>query len=218
MIALHPCTPAGLARAQATVTAHHYLHQPVDSRCSPLAYEARLNDAPVGYLIFGRPESTCCYDLASKLTYGSLEDVQAGRCVYDRWELINLARVWLDPKIQRGGADYVPHAASALIKAALSRIGHDYLVAHPPVDCARPYQLRVCLSYCDTNIHTGYLYHVCRFKLARTNARGVQTFMKTLPELTATQDEQIRRYASQSERSRRYRAERAAQADQGVLW
>lgn len=86
-IVLHPCTAASLARAQAAVTKHHYLHAPVDSRCSPLAYEVWLDgrsaEYHVGYLIFGRPEASRCYD--GKLTYGSLNDVQAGRAEYDRW-------------------------------------------------------------------------------------------------------------------------------------
>jgi len=199
---------AQAAWAQQQVAAHHYLHAAVDPRCSPLVYVAEHTGGLVGCLIFGRPESTRCYDPQSRLTYGSFEDVQAGRCVYDRWELINLARVWLDPRVQRGGAAYVPRAASTLIKAALSRVGYDYLVARPPVDCNRPYQLRACMSYCDTRIHTGYLYRACRFKLARTNRQGIQTFMRALPALSAEQDAQIRRLAAQHPRSRRIRAKR----------
>lgn len=205
---------AGLRYAQEEVAAHHYLHAPVDPRSSPLAYVVTLAGMRVGCLIFGRPESTCLYDPTSRLTYGSYEDVQTGRCLYDRWEIVNLARVWLDPIIQRGGFLYIPHAASTVIKVALARVGYDYLLAHPPVDCARPYQIRVCLSYCDTTIHTGYLYHACRFRLARTNERGVQTFTKTLPALTAEQDTHIRRLSEQAPRSRQLRARRAV----GPVW
>lgn len=45
MITLHLADERALARAQATVTQQHYLHQPVDNRCSPLAYEVVLETA-----------------------------------------------------------------------------------------------------------------------------------------------------------------------------
>jgi hypothetical protein len=215
MLSLHRATPSELAWAQAQVQAHHYLHTPVDSRCSPLAYVARLGTSLVGCLIFGRPEATRCY--SGGLTYGSYEDVQQGRCQFDRWEVINLARVWLDPAIQRDGLGYVPRAASTLIKAALDRVGYDYLAHRPPVDCSRPYQIRVCLSYCDTRVHTGYLYRVCRFKLARQNIQGIQTFWRTVAPLTTVQDTTIRTLAEQSQRSRQIRSARRERSKQHKL-
>lgn len=209
MLVLTLASDIDLRWSQEQVTKHHYLHAPVDIRSSPLAYTICLRDGPrVGCLIFGRPEATRCYDLSSRLTYGSYEDVIAGRCEYDRWEIINLARVWLDPVIQRGGNRYVPHAASQMIAKALQRVRYDYLAIRPPVDCSRPYQLRVCLSYCDTRIHSGYLYRVCRFKLARTNHDGIATFMRRLPSLDDEQDRQIRRLSKQHPRSQRIRSER----------
>jgi hypothetical protein len=33
--------------------------------------------------------------------YGGLEDVRRGTCPLTRWEVFNLARVWLDPRLQR---------------------------------------------------------------------------------------------------------------------
>ena len=57
MISLRTADDRGLAWAQALVTAQHYLHTPVDSRCSPFAYLVELASGPiVGCLIFGRPE------------------------------------------------------------------------------------------------------------------------------------------------------------------
>lgn len=208
MIDLCLANDADLRWAQEMVENYHYLHTPVDDRCSPLAYIVTHQAKRVGCLIFGRPEATCCYDTSSRLTFGSFEDVQAGRCHYDRWELINLARVWLDPSIQFTGEHYVRHAASTAIKAALVHIGYDYLRAHLPVDCARPYQLRVCLSYNDTKTHTGYLYRACRFKLARTNRDGIQTFFKSLVGLTLHQDVHIQRLSEQAPRSRVLRSRR----------
>ncbi len=142
-------TQNGIDWCQAMVTRHHYLHSPVDSRCSPVAYlvrlEARDVDRAIGCLIFGRPEATRCYD--GPLTYGSRKDVESGRCQFDRWELLNLARVWLHPSAQKGGElferGYIPlfvdrkniprsTLASTIIREALSIVGFDYLCSRPP--------------------------------------------------------------------------------------
>jgi hypothetical protein len=199
---------AGVAWAQRQVTKHHYLHAPVDVRCRPLAYLVMVDGKRSGCLIYGRPESTACYDENSKLTYGSSDDVQAGKARYDRWELLNLARVWLRPSVQRGGWRYVPKLASAVIRMSLARVSYDYLCTYAPVDCTYPYQIRCVLSYCDTAKHSGWIYLASRFKLARTNERGIQTYMKPIAPLTPEQDATVRRRSEQDARAQRIRAER----------
>lgn len=228
MITLTTADAAGLAWAQRQVTAHHYLHAPVDPRCSPLAYLVQLEHPAmlpqrVGCLIFGRPEATRCYD--GGLTYGSLADVQAGLAAYDRWEVVNLARVWFNPVVQPGGALYGPDnglpgytdrrgvwrstLASTVIQHALARVGYDYLAARPPVDCAYPYQVRAVLSYCDTSKHKGTIYRAAGFQLARTNARGIETwYTPAVAPLSTEQDRAVRQLAERSPRSQRIRAER----------
>jgi hypothetical protein len=213
-----------------------YLHQPVDSRCSPLAYEVWIDDRSaeyhVGYLIFGRSEATRCYD--GKLTYGSLKDVQSGKAQYDRWKVLNLARVWLHSSAQVGGAFCRPEVlpgyydrrgnwrstlASTAIEQALARVGYDYLSTHPPCFPDEPYQIEAILSYCDLQHHKGTIYRAAGFELARTNERGIETwFSRGVAPLTPYQNDQVLKLAGQSERSRRHRAQRAAQAEQEVLW
>lgn len=224
-------TDRGLAWAQGTVRRHHYLHAPVDDRCSPMVYLIYIEDVsePLGCLIFGRPESTRCYD--GKLTYGGAEDIATGRAQYDRWEILNLARVWLDPIVQWGGDACSPrflpgnvnkktgiwhsHAASWCIREALRRVNADYLRAYLPVDCAHPYQIRGVLSYCDTSLHTGTIYQQAGFQLARTNEAGIQTWWTTaVRPLTAAQDWDIRRWSAQSLRGRVIRSKRAAVGEQ----
>lgn len=207
MITLTTTDRSGVDWAQRQVTQHHYLHAPVDPRSRPFVYLVHVDGRLSGCLIFGRPESTRCYQ--GKLTYGSQADVAADRARYDRWEVLNLARVWLRPSVQRGGWRYVPKLASAVIGQALSRISYDYLLAHPPVDCAYPYQIRCVLSYCDTSKHNGWIYMASRFKLARTNERGIQTYMKPIAPLSTEQDSDIRRRSELSHRSQRIRAQRA---------
>lgn len=223
----------GMHWAQQQVCNHHYLRSRVDPRCRPLAYilqrqawhgaDAAAGLRGVGMVIVGRPEATRCYQGA--LTYGSLADVQVGRAQFDRWEVINIARVWLHPCVQHGGQWCLPDElpgytdrrgvfrstlASTLLKAVLARVGLDYLRAHPPVDCAYPYQLRAALSYCDTRLHRGTIYRAAGFTLARTNERGIETWTTTdLATLTADQDAEVRRLAERLARSQRIRAQRA---------
>lgn len=232
MIRLQLADAAGLDRAQQTVTAHHYLHAPVDSRCSPLAYDVILDADTeiyrIGVLIFGRPEATRCYD--GKLTYGSLKDLETGRAQYDRWEVLNLARVWLHPRAQQGGdlfergdmpgfydrrGQWRSTLASHVIELALSRVGYDYLLQYLPCFPDEPYAIRAVLSYCDTNIHKGTIYRAAGFDLARTNERGIETwYTPAVAPLGSYERAMIEKRAGQSYRSRRYRAARAAQERQ----
>jgi hypothetical protein len=213
----------GLAAAQETVAAHHYLRAPVDSRCSPVAYLVTLADERVvGCLIFGRPESTRCYQ--GGLTYGSLADVQAGRAQFDRWEILNLARVWLDPRVQSGGrwyrSDLLPgytdrrgvwrsSLASWCIQRALQTVGYDYLSKRPPVFPDEPYEIKAVLSYCDTSKHRGVIYRAAGFDLARTNERGIETwYTNQVQPLTSYQHDLIKKAAWRSPRGIRLRAQR----------
>lgn len=175
--------------AQSLVTQYHYLHAPVSSRCSPMAYHILLHDDLIGVMIYGRPQSTCCYQ--GPLTYGGICDVMAGRAKYDRWTILNLARVWLDPRVQTGGMWYTPELlpgyvdrngvwrstlASHVVKTSLTRVNRDYLLYKPPVYMDDPYEIRVVLSYCDTRVHRGTLYAASGFRLARHNRLGIETW------------------------------------------
>lgn len=197
----------------------HYLHTPPDPRTRAFCYIVRLGGLPVGCLWFGRPESTRCYQ--GGLTYGSLDDVQTGRASYDRWEVLNLSRVWLDPAVQVAGLYYKPQLlpgyiqrdgmwrsslASTLIRMALDRIGFDYLLAYPPCFIEQPYRIRAVLSYCDTRRHRGVIYRAAGFALARTNAQGIETYWTSrVKGLTRDQDQAIRELAAVHPRSVRIR-------------
>lgn len=200
----------GAEWSQAQVATHHYLHATVDSRCSALIYLVLMDGERAGCLIFGRPESTRCYQ--GGLTYGSQEDVKSERAYFDRWEIINLARVWLDPRIQVGGADYVPNAASCAIGQALRRLPADYLTHFPPCFLDEPWQLQMCLSYCDTRqpSHHGTIYKAAGFWRVRVNDDGIETWARPLRRLGHREQEHIKKIAQQSHRSRVYRSMRLA--------
>lgn len=202
-----------LAWAQAQVSARHYLRSPVDSRCSVLGYVLMADGERVGCLLFGRPESTRCYQ--GDLTYGSQADVTSGRARFDRWEIVNLARVWLDPSCAEWGHGWL---ATWAIGQALKHVVVDYLQEFPPCYIDEPWRLRVCLSYCDTRIHSGTIYKAAGFRLARTNEQGIQTWYRPLRGLQGHERKLIERYCQQSYRSRVYRSQRAVQAVQEVLF
>jgi len=200
---IHLARDSELQWAQQQVIEHHYLHTPVDKRCKPLAYIVTFREQRAGCLIFGRPEATACYPW-----YGSVNDVRVGRARLSRWEIINLARVWLDSIIQRGGSSYIPNAATFVIAQALSRVVADYLILNPPCFLEEPWQLRECLSYCDTRYHRGTLYRASNFRLVRENRRGIQTYARSLRHLTHQERTLIIRLAEQHPRSRQYRSQR----------
>lgn len=228
MLRLELADAAGLAWAQRQVSAHHYLRRPVDTRSRPLAYQVVLFDRLVGCLIFGRPEATRCY--AGGLTYGSRPDVAAGRARFDRWEVLNLARVWLARGVQWGGAlcrpglvpgfhdrrgVWRPRVASWCIEEALQCVGYDYLLHYPPVFPDEPYEVRAVLSYCDTALHKGTIYRAAGFTLARRNERGIETWWtETVAPLTSYEDDQVRKVAWQSPRGIHLRARRGSGAEQ----
>lgn len=209
MLTLQIASPQWLSWAQTQVTAHHYLHRPVDTRSSILAYIVRLQGVPLGCLMFGRPEAARCYD--GGLTYGSVEDLAAGRAAYSRWEVLNLARVWLDPRLQAGGELHVPNAATQVVAAALRRVVYDYLTHFPPCFLDEPWRLRRVLSYCDTRIHRGTIYRAAGFELARTNADGIQTWHRPLRQLQTHERRAIEQCALYSYRSKMHRARRQIQ-------
>lgn len=209
----------GLRWASSAVAEHHYLHKPPDPRSRPLCYLLHFAARPVGCLFFCRPESTRCY--RGGLTYGSQDDVRDGRATYDRWEVLNLSRLWLSPAVQPYGELWRPNRfpgftdrkgvwrsslASWLIGQAMMRVGADYLAAHPPCFVDEPYIIRAVLSYCDTRLHRGIVYRAAGFRLARTNEAGIQTWWTPeVKELTAAQNLAIRERSAASLRCARIR-------------
>jgi hypothetical protein len=220
MISLEPLDREGIAWAQVAVTNNHYLHKPVDTRCSVEGYRIIHKQlGRIGVLLFGRPQATRCRDW-----YGKIEMYRAGIVEVTNWQVLNLARVWLDPGVQRGGlhflpglvpgffdrrGDYQSTLASAVLNLAVEQIGFDYLIRRPPCFLDEPYQIKWLLSYCNTHLHKGIIYAAAGFELYATNAEGIQTWRKRLPWLSAEQDFKVREASRINPRSNRFRAQRA---------
>jgi len=213
-------------REIAVMTEHHYLHAPVDVGCSVEGYmwgvveeEEEMGTTIAGYFLLGRPEATRVNGW-----YGSVEDMVTGRCEVTRWQVLNLARVYIFPDWQSGGyfhhPQYIPGfndrkgqfrstLASSAISAMAPRVGFDYLMRRPPCFLDEPYEIRWLMSYCDTRLHKGTIYREAGFELYRTNQDGIQTWRLRLPALSPDQDGQVREAARRSPRSQAYRARRA---------
>lgn len=224
--------------AKEMLKAGHYLHTVPDPRTRPLCLIVQatpvgklpiLSGRCVGCLWFGRPEATKCFQ--GGLTYGSLDDVAGGRAAFDRWEVLNLSRVWFDPIVQPGGAWHGPRflpgfidrkgqwrsaLASTAIVAALGMIGYEYLLKHPPCFVEQPYAIRAVLSYCDTRLHKGTIYRAAGFQLARRNRAGIETYWTpAVSPLKAGEDRDVRNLAARHPRSVRIRESAAAIAGLG---
>lgn len=179
---------------------------------------------PVGGLIFGRPQATSCGQW-----YGKLEDYRAGLVEVTQWQVLNLARVWIHPAFQNGGAcydnEYLPGfidrkgrfqstLASAILKQTITVIGYEYLMVRPPVWIDDPFEIQWLLSYCDTNLHKGTIYKTAGFELFDTNAKGIQTWRIRLPSLTLGEIKSIEVVSAYSPRSIRLRAQRSSKYQQ----
>ncbi|MGH7273099.1 MAG: hypothetical protein ACREIQ_01405, partial [Nitrospiria bacterium] len=82
---------SNLEWAQVTVEAHHYLHQRVDPRAQLMVYIVELDRLPLGLLMAGIPHATRCRGWWG---YPGL---------ITQWQVLGLNRIWLDPRIQKGG-------------------------------------------------------------------------------------------------------------------
>ena len=210
---------------QHLVAAHHYLHTPVDPRCNVLAYIVLLAGHRIGCLIFGRPEATRVGGW-----YGDVEDKLTGRCRLSRWEVLNLARIYIDPIAQEGGSWCGPGLVpgfidrnkcwrscltTTVILMGIECVLVDYLLVFAPVFLDQPYAIAEVLSYCDATqpSHRGTIYQKAGFRLERTNERGLQTYALPVRPLTLGEDAYIRYCASHSLRSRRLRAQAAAERE-----
>lgn len=220
-LTLEPLDAGGMVWAQDTVWRYHYRHSPVLARACPEGWAVRLGAlGRVGCLLVGRPQATRC-----KPWYGSVGGVADGEYEVTRWQVLNLARVWLSPLVQPGGEFHRPEhlpgytdrrgvfrsiLASAALGLLAGCVGAGYLAKRPPVYPDEPYEVRYLLSYSDPAHHKGTIYRAAGWELYRTNGAGLQTWRTALPALTAAEHAAIRAASATCPRARRFRATRAS--------
>lgn len=172
----------------------HYLHTMPHQMTSYEIYKISVFGEMAGYLVFGRPQSTFF-----RGWYGDLEQVKSGICECTKWQVLNLARVWISPDFQTGGINCFPGMtpgfhdrkrvwrstlASEAIRMALPHVRINYLVNRPPVFLDEPYELRWLLSYCNQNLHRGVIYREAGFEYFSVNKDNVATYRIQLPPLS----------------------------------
>lgn len=208
----------GLEWSQALVESNHYLHKRVHPLGRLLSYIIQVEGRNAGCLIFGRPQCTRVLGW-----FGRLSDVEAGRCRFSQWEILNLARVYILPEFQRGGLSYRPDLlpgftdrkgawrstlASTAIEFALDRVVVDYNLLWPPVYLDQPWELRQAISYCLETRFTCTLYLAASFDLVRCSQNGLRTYARDLRTLTPLERATILTASSWDQRARRLRAEK----------
>jgi hypothetical protein len=198
--------------AQQQVECFHYLHRRVHPLARPIAYIVCYGKLRVGCLFFGRMQSSRCQGW-----YGTWEDVQNGWCSLTQWELLTLMRVWLDPRLQRGHEWYIPNAASQLVAKAIKRVGYEYLLIHPPSYVDRPWELKQCISYCQSDRFLCTLYLASSFTLVRENKHGLRTYMRPLPQLQPHQRRKILEVSRLNAQARKRRQTAVVAVQQTLL-
>lgn len=210
----------GLKVAQALFKEKHYMHQEVHDLARPMVYQVlrEYDGELVGAILYSRPQAARTYgskrDITTELgRWGNLNDVRKGRAPRTQWEILNLARFYLAPTLQRRDSrDYVPNAASILLAESLWSVCVDYLVVWPPAYFSEPWELKECVSYCARDRFFCTLYLASAFRLVRTNKDGLQTYVRPLRGLMPHEKQEIRQASLASEWARAHRAETAFEA------
>ena len=169
------------------VELYHYLHKWPDPRSLPFAYhitvdgrkyapDGRLN----GLLVLKKPQHHKQRDLFG---YDGLPTA---------WQVLDLARVWINPYWQRKEAGHslcvFSRAVSRLWQSAgkgdwrTSRLQLDWLEHHPPVFPELPYHIRVLISYCQLEHHDGVGYRASGFQsIGLSSDKEKEVYVRPFP-------------------------------------
>jgi hypothetical protein len=75
------------------------------------------------------------------------------------WQILDLARVWIHPDLQRPGLCVF----SQMVSQVLRRVQQDWLEHHPPYYPDLPYDVLLIISYCELAHHDGTSYRASGF-------------------------------------------------------
>lgn len=135
---------------------YHYLRRYPDPRSLPFGYALVVDDELhatdgrlYGLLVFKKPQH---HKQRHLFGYPGLPTA---------WQVLDLARVWIHPCLQQPGRNVF----SQMVALALRRVQRDWLDHHPPRFPARPYHIRLIISYADLRHHAGTAYRASNFKL-----------------------------------------------------
>lgn len=188
-IAAHRATGELLDQVQKRCETDHYLHRWPDPRSLPFAYALYVPDR---WAIRGAGDLETGYYAPDGRLYGLVvmkkpqHHQQRGLFGYKglptSWQVLDLARVWIHPRLQmdhyaKGVSpnsklneagfktyDLRPlNVFSQLVSKVLKHVQADWLDHHPPRFLNLPYHIEVIISYCDLAHHDGAAYRASGF-------------------------------------------------------
>ena len=135
---------ADLKEATAVIVENHYLHR--GRTMAQMPYWITFDNVRVGVLLFALPRLSVRYQ-----GYGPMN-------------LIELARMWIDPTVQgqtvtdSTGQDHTLPIATCAIGMALRQIRQDWHGKYPHLP-----ELKACVSWADDVHHEGTIYRAANF-------------------------------------------------------
>lgn len=136
---------AAYAEAMPYLVAHHYLHRPV-VRSKTLSYFlCATDDRPVGCMMWATPHFT-----KKRGLFGFPG-------TYDKWEVLVLARMYLEPGAERCASQFMAEALGRSGRKCRSkrrgwRLQQDWCRWNPPKYPDNPYVPRLLLSWSDDSL------------------------------------------------------------------
>ncbi|WP_445407706.1 Mom family adenine methylcarbamoylation protein [Symbiobacterium terraclitae] len=137
---------ANLKEATEVIVRYHYLHR--GRTMAQLPYWITFNRCRVGVLLFSLPRLSVPF------------------CGYPPMQLLELARMWLSPQVQRRfivdskGRRHSLSVASCAIAKALKRCRTDWESKYPHLP-----PIRAVVSWADMTRHKGVVYKAANFRL-----------------------------------------------------
>lgn len=156
---VHRATHSMLDQVKERCIVDHYLHRWPDPRSLPFAYYLDIDGQRhardgrlLGIVVLKKPEH---HKQRHLFGYPGLPT---------SWQVLDLARVWLHPTLQRKGEN--GHSLcifSQIVSRVMRRVQVDWLDHHPPRFPSQPYHIEVVISYCDLDHHDGKAYRASGF-------------------------------------------------------
>jgi hypothetical protein len=141
---------AVLREATAVIVRNHYLHR--GRTMAQLAYWITLDDEPVGVLLFAYPRMSRPFQ-----GYGPMN-------------LLELARMWLDPSVQglyvtdSAGNRHAFSVGTCAVGMALRQVRHEWATKYPKLP-----HIEAVVSWADQEHHEGTIYRAANFREVGTS-------------------------------------------------
>lgn len=146
------------AEVRDCVVSEHYLHTWPHPKSLPFGYRLVVDDAQ--YAPDGRLWGCVVMKIPQQRKTRGLFGY---RGLPTAWQVLDLARVWIHPALQRKDDGHALCVFSRMVGLVFRRVQRDWLVHHPPYWPDQPYHIVTVISYCDLDHHDGTAYRASGF-------------------------------------------------------